>query len=108
MSKIHAAISKQQQPVHPEAAFIIAGDFNHSNLKTVLRKFHRHVSSHTTGDKTLDHMYTNKPSNSTQTAMNVSFLNERNDFYARFDKDNKEKSAEPYPSTTGIPSLLPP
>ncbi|KAI3367298.1 hypothetical protein L3Q82_008340 [Scortum barcoo] len=30
-----------------------------------------------------------KPSNSTQTVMNVSFLNELNDFYARFDKDNR-------------------
>lgn len=38
MSEIHAATSKQQ-PVHTEAAFIVAGDFNHSNLKTVLAKF---------------------------------------------------------------------
>ncbi|MCJ8732086.1 hypothetical protein PDJAM_G00206930 [Pangasius djambal] len=30
--------------------------------------------------------------------MNVSFLNELNDFYARFDKDNKEKAAYTEPS----------
>lgn len=53
-SEIHAAISKQQ-PAHPEAAFIVAGDFN---LKTVLAKFYQHVSCHTRGDKTLDHVYT--------------------------------------------------
>lgn len=51
MSEIHAAISKQQ-PVHTEAAFIVAGDFNHSNLKTVLAKFYQHVSCHTRGDNT--------------------------------------------------------
>ncbi|KAF7708686.1 hypothetical protein HF521_017743, partial [Silurus meridionalis] len=45
----------------PEAAFIVAGDFNHSNLKAVLPKFHQHVSCHTRGNKTLDHVYTNMP-----------------------------------------------
>ncbi|KAI3355750.1 hypothetical protein L3Q82_004199 [Scortum barcoo] len=39
-----------------------------------------------------------KPSNSTQTVMNVSFLNELNDFYARFDKDNKDMTIKPKPS----------
>lgn len=58
MKELQAAISKQQT-THPEAAFIIAGDFNHSNLKTVLPKFHQHVSCPTRGDKTLDHVYTN-------------------------------------------------
>ncbi|KAA0724168.1 putative RNA-directed DNA polymerase from transposon BS [Triplophysa tibetana] len=58
MKELHAAISKQQT-AHPEAAFIVAGDFNHSNLKTVLPKFHQHVSCHTRGNKTLDHVYTN-------------------------------------------------
>lgn len=60
MEELHAAISKQQT-THPEAAFIVAGDFNHSNLKTVLPKFHQHVSCHTRGDKTLDHVYSNIP-----------------------------------------------
>uniref|UniRef100_A0A3B4TE14 Reverse transcriptase domain-containing protein n=1 Tax=Seriola dumerili TaxID=41447 RepID=A0A3B4TE14_SERDU len=58
MKELHAAISKQQT-LHPEAAFIVAGDFNHSNLKTVLPKFHQHVSCPTRGAKTLDHVYTN-------------------------------------------------
>lgn len=58
MKELHAAISKQQTS-HPEAAFIVAGDFNHSNLKTVLPKFQQHVSCPTRGAKTLDHVYTN-------------------------------------------------
>ncbi|KAK2868546.1 hypothetical protein Q7C36_000417 [Tachysurus vachellii] len=58
MKELYVAISKQQT-VHPEAAFIVAGDFNHSNLKAVLPKFHQHVSCHTRGNKTLDHVYTN-------------------------------------------------
>lgn len=33
-----------------------------------------------------------KPSNSTQTAMDLSFINKLNDFYACFDKDNKDKT----------------
>ena len=58
MKELHIAISKQQTR-HPESAFIIAGDFNHSNLKSVLPKFYQHVSCPTRGDKTLDHVYTN-------------------------------------------------
>ncbi|KAL0177325.1 hypothetical protein M9458_026219, partial [Cirrhinus mrigala] len=58
MNELHAAISKQQT-VHPEAAFIVAGDFNHSNLKTVLPKFHQNIFCDTRGNKTLDHVYTN-------------------------------------------------
>lgn len=58
MKELHAAISKQQT-THPEAAFIVAGDFNHSNFKTVLPRFHQHVSCHTRGNKTLDHVYSN-------------------------------------------------
>ncbi|KAG7464183.1 hypothetical protein JOB18_040429 [Solea senegalensis] len=38
MKELYAAVSKQQA-AHPEAAFIAAGDFNHSNLKTVFPKF---------------------------------------------------------------------
>ena len=60
MKELHAAISKQQT-THPEAAFIVAGDFNHSNLKTALPRFHQHVSCNTRGDKTLDHVYSNIP-----------------------------------------------
>lgn len=58
MKELYAAISKHQTK-HPEAAFIVAGDFNHSNLKTVLSRFYQHVSCNTRGHKNLDHIYSN-------------------------------------------------
>ncbi|KAI2645711.1 RNA-directed DNA polymerase from mobile element jockey [Labeo rohita] len=169
MNELHAAVSKQQN-VHPEAAFIVVGDFNHSNLKTVLPKFHQNIFCHTRENKTLDHVYTNmaeayivtqacntafrsgdaqaystsranlkrgikktkhcyklkleehfsnsdprhmwqgiqalsdyKPSQSTPTDTNVFFLNELNDFYARFERDNKETATKIASSTNHSP-----
>ncbi len=43
---------------HPDAASIIAGDFNKANLKKVMPNFHQHVSCPTRGLNTLDHCYT--------------------------------------------------
>lgn len=60
MKELQVAISKQQT-AHPDGAFIVAGDFNHSNLKTVFPKFHQNVSCPSRGDNTLDHVYTNIP-----------------------------------------------
>ncbi|XP_072362773.1 uncharacterized protein [Scyliorhinus torazame] len=42
---------------HPETLFIVAGDFNKANLKSVLPKFYQHISCPTRGDNTLDHCY---------------------------------------------------
>lgn len=43
---------------HPDGIFIVAGDFNHDNLRTVLPKFYQHVTCPTRGDKTLFTMFT--------------------------------------------------
>ncbi len=43
---------------HPDAAFIIAGDFNKANLKKVMPNFHQHISCPTRGLNKLDHCYT--------------------------------------------------
>ncbi len=43
---------------HPDAAFIIAGDFNKANLKKVMPNFHQHISCPTRRLNTLDHYYT--------------------------------------------------
>lgn len=52
------AISKQQR-AHPDGVFIIAGDFNQANMKTVLPKLYQHVHCPTRGKNTLDHVYSN-------------------------------------------------
>ncbi len=43
---------------HPDAASIIAGDFNKANLKKVMPNFHQHISCPTRAPNTLDHCYT--------------------------------------------------
>ena len=58
LSLLLNAINEQQR-AHPDGVHIIAGDFNKTNLKTVLPKFHQHVKCPTRGENTLDHVYTN-------------------------------------------------
>ena len=41
--------------------FIVAGDFNHDNLKSVLPKFHQYVDFATRGANVMDLIYTNIP-----------------------------------------------
>lgn len=33
----------KHETAHPDAVFVVARDFNHYNLNTVLPKFHQHV-----------------------------------------------------------------
>ncbi len=57
LSKLHEVISGYINK-HPDAASIIAGDFNKANLRKVMPNFHQHVSCPTRGPNTLDHCYT--------------------------------------------------
>ncbi len=57
LSKLHDELSGYINK-HPDAAFIIAGDFNKANLKKVIPNFHQHISCPTRGLNTLDHCYT--------------------------------------------------
>ncbi len=57
LSKLHDELSGYNNK-HPDAAFIIAGDFNKANLKKVLPNLHQHISCPTRGPNTLDHCYT--------------------------------------------------
>ena len=42
-----------------DAVFVVAGHFNHCNLRTVLPKYHQHVSFPTRENNILDHIYSN-------------------------------------------------
>ncbi|KAI4885591.1 hypothetical protein NFI96_030073, partial [Prochilodus magdalenae] len=55
---LHDAISKQET-AHPDAVFIVAGDFNHCNLRTAFPKYHQHVSFPTRENNILDQVYSN-------------------------------------------------
>ncbi|KAI4901613.1 hypothetical protein NFI96_028146, partial [Prochilodus magdalenae] len=58
LSKLYDVISALET-AHPDAVFIVAGDFNQCNLRTVLTKYHQHVDIPTRGKNTLDHVYSN-------------------------------------------------
>ncbi len=57
LSKLHHMLSGYINK-HPDAAFIIAGDFNKANLRQVMPNFYHHVSCPTRGPNALDHCYT--------------------------------------------------
>ncbi len=57
LRELYSAISEQQTN-NPNGFFIISGDFNHANLKTVLPKFYQHVNFATRGNNMLDFVYT--------------------------------------------------
>ncbi|KAI2650776.1 hypothetical protein H4Q32_000841 [Labeo rohita] len=57
LRELYNAISEQQTN-NPDSFFIIASDFNHANLKSVLPKFYQHVNFATRGNNTLDLVYT--------------------------------------------------
>ncbi len=57
LSKLHDELSGYIN-IHPDAAYIVAGDFNKANLKKVIPNFHQHISCPTRGLNTLDHCYT--------------------------------------------------
>ena len=52
LNELYSAISKQEN-AHPEAAFLVAGDFNARKLKSVLPNFYQHVKYATRGKKKL-------------------------------------------------------
>ena len=58
LNALYRSIS-ELQTTHTEGIFIVAGDFNQANMKTVLPHFHQYVNFPTRGKNTLDRVYTN-------------------------------------------------
>ncbi len=47
----------EQETAHPEAAFVVTGDFNKANFRTIAPKYFQHITINTSGDRVLDHCY---------------------------------------------------
>ncbi len=59
LNELYQHIS-EQKTANPDAFPILAGDFNHADLKSVFPKIHQHVDFPTRGKNTLDFVYTNQ------------------------------------------------
>lgn len=60
LEELHEAINSQLN-AYPEGAVIVAGDFNHVDLKTVMPKLHTSIHFPTRDNSILDQVYTNIP-----------------------------------------------
>ncbi len=47
----------EQETAHPDAAFVITGDFNKANFRTIAPKYFQHITINTRGVRVLDHCY---------------------------------------------------
>ena len=58
LKELHWTLCKLET-IYPEAAFIVAGDFNKANLRTRWPKLYQHIDCTKCGGNTLDHCYSN-------------------------------------------------
>ncbi len=47
----------EQETAHPDVAFVVTGDFNKANFRTITPKYFQHITINTCGDRVLDHCY---------------------------------------------------
>ncbi len=47
----------EEETANPDAGFIIMGDFNKANFRTIAPKYFQHITINTCGDRILDHCY---------------------------------------------------
>ncbi len=47
----------EQETAHPDVAFVVTGDFNKANFRTIAPKYLQHITINTRGDHVLDHCY---------------------------------------------------
>lgn len=53
------SVTSSLQTQHPQALFLISGDFNHASLSSTLPTFTQYFTCHTRDNKTLDLFYAN-------------------------------------------------
>ncbi len=56
LKELYGNIS-EQETVYPDAAFIVMGDFNKANFRTIAPKYFQQITINTRGDRALDHCY---------------------------------------------------
>ncbi len=56
LKELYGNIS-EQETAHPDAAFVVTGDFNKANFRTIAPKYFQHITINTRGDGVLDHCY---------------------------------------------------
>ena len=56
LKELYGNIS-EQETAYPDAAFIVMGDFNKANFRTIAPKYFQHITINTRGDRVLDHCY---------------------------------------------------
>ncbi len=56
LKELYGNIS-EQETAYPDAAFIVTGDFNKANFRTIAPKYFQHITINTRGDHVLDHCY---------------------------------------------------
>ncbi len=56
LKELYGNIS-EQETTHPDAAFVVTGDFNKANFRTIAPKYFQHITINTCGDRILDHCY---------------------------------------------------
>ncbi len=56
LKELYGDIS-EQETARPDAPFVVTGDFNKANLRTIAPKYFQHITINTRGDRVLDHCY---------------------------------------------------
>ncbi len=56
LKELYGNIS-EQETAYPDLEFIVTGDFNKANFRTIAPKYFQHITINTRGDRVLDHCY---------------------------------------------------
>ncbi len=56
LKELYGNIS-ERETAHPDVAFVVMGDFNKANFRTIAPEYFQHITINTRGDHALDHCY---------------------------------------------------